>query len=114
MKNETAVLALSALAHETRLKIFRLLVRKGPVGLNAGQIAKSVGIGATSLSFHLKELDHAGLVKATREGRFINYAIRVEGMRALLGFLAEDCCAGRPELCGVGVKGKKSAMGEVV
>ena len=103
MNNQSAVMALSALANEKRLEVFRLLVRQGPRGLNAGDIAKAVGISATSLSFHLKELDHASLIESTREGRFIKYAIRVDGMRALLNFLTQDCCAGRPELCGVSV-----------
>jgi DNA-binding transcriptional ArsR family regulator len=94
------VTSLAALAHEHRLRIFRLLVKTGPSGLPAGEIAERVGITAPNTSFHLKELDHAGLVRATREGRFIRYAILVEGMRQLLTYLTEDCCGGRPDLCG--------------
>ena len=66
----------------------------------AGEIAERLGIGATNLSFHLKELDRAGLLHSTREGRFIRYAIHVDGMRELLTYLTEQCCRGRPELCG--------------
>jgi DNA-binding transcriptional ArsR family regulator len=103
MKSPDAIRALAALAQEHRLGIFRLLVTQGLAGLPAGEISERVGISATSASFHLKELEHAGLVGAKREGRFIRYSIRVETMRALLGFLSEDCCQGRPELCGIGI-----------
>ncbi len=92
--------ALSALAHEHRLHIFRLLVKEGPSGRPAGDIAQAAGISATNTSFHLRELERAGLLQATREGRFIRYAVDVEGMRKLLTYLTEDCCQGRPELCG--------------
>jgi DNA-binding transcriptional ArsR family regulator len=100
MKEEDAVAALAALAHEHRLRIFRLLVKQGPSGLPAGEIAGRVGMSATNASFHLKELDRAGLLRATREGRYVRYAIDVEGMRGLLTYLTEDCCQGQPELCG--------------
>ena len=100
MEQQDAVKALAALAHEARLSVFRLLVKCGPSGMAAGDIAKAVGIGATALSFHLKELDRAGLVMSWRVGRFVRYAVRVEGMRALLAYLSEDCCQGMPELCG--------------
>ncbi len=66
----------------------------------AGEIAERVGIGPTNMSFHLKELDRAGLLRATRDGRYIRYAVDVEGMRKLLTYLTEDCCEGRPELFG--------------
>ena len=94
------VRALAALAQEHRLRIFRLLVKQGPSGLPAGEIADAIGIGPTNTSFHLKELDRAGLLRATRQGRYIRYAIDVEGMRKLLTYLTEECCQGRPELCG--------------
>jgi|SRR5688572_10557224 DNA-binding transcriptional ArsR family regulator len=94
------VRALAALAQEHRLRIFRLLVKRGPSGMPAGEIAEEIGIRPTNMSFHLKELDRAGLLRATREGRFIRYAIDVEGMRKLLTYLTEECCQGRPELCG--------------
>ncbi len=100
MKQQDAVQALAALAHDSRLAVFRLLVKCGPSGMAAGDIAKAVGIGSTGLSFHLKELDRAGLVMSWRMGRFVHYAVRVEGMRTLLGYLTEDCCQGLPELCG--------------
>lgn len=104
MDIETAVACLAALAHEQRLRIFRLLVRMGPSGLPAGEIAEQVGATPTGASFHLKELDRAGLIRATRQGRFIRYAVHVEGMRKLLAFLTEDCCQGQPELCGSTVR----------
>lgn len=96
-----AIQALTALAQEHRLAIFRLLVKRGHAGLSAGEISKNVGIGPTSASFHLKELDRAGLIQSTRDGRFIRYTINTGTMRALLAFLAEDCCGGHPEICGV-------------
>jgi DNA-binding transcriptional ArsR family regulator len=91
---------LGALAQEHRLKIFRLLVRQGPSGLPSSDIAEAIGIGPTGASFHLKELDRAGLIVSTRQGRFIRYAVHVDGMRQLLTYLTEDCCQGQPELCG--------------
>ncbi len=100
MNDIAAVQALSALANEHRLRIFRTLVAVGPTGLRAGELARRLGIGATSLSFHLKELDRAGLLIATRQGRNIVYAVQIDGVRELLTFLTEDCCQGRPELCG--------------
>jgi DNA-binding transcriptional ArsR family regulator len=99
MEEKTALSALAALAQQTRLHAFRLLVRTGPKGLIAGAIAEELGTPAATLSFHLKELVHAGLVISAREGRAMRYAVHVEGVRELLGFLTEDCCQGRPELC---------------
>lgn len=100
MNEREIISALSALAHQHRLRIFRLLVRLGPDGMPAGEIAEHIGISPTGVSFHLKELDRAGLVTPTRHGRYIRYAVRIVGMRQLLTYLAEDCCRGRPELCG--------------
>src|SRR5262245_31636068 len=100
MEAGQAVRAFAALAQENRLAIFRLLVRAGPGGLSAGEIGQEVGIGPTNLSFHLKELDRAGLVTQTRQGRFIRYALHVEGVRSMIEYLTEDCCGGQPELCG--------------
>lgn len=100
MNSEHAVIMLAALAHERRLAMFRLLIERGPNGMTAGEIAKSIGIGATSTSFHLKEMTRAGLMQATRQGRYIRYAVLVDAVRDLLTFLTEDCCAGHPELCG--------------
>jgi ArsR family transcriptional regulator len=103
MDEAKIIMSLAALAHEHRLRIFRLLVRVGPLGLPAGEIAEKVGISPTNTSFHLKELDRAGLIHATRDGRYIRYAILVEGMRELLTYLTEDCCGGCPDLCGSAV-----------
>jgi ArsR family transcriptional regulator, arsenate/arsenite/antimonite-responsive transcriptional repressor len=103
-----AVTSLAALANPQRLSIFRLLVREGPNGLAASEIAASVGASPTAASFHLKELDRAGLIHSRRDGRYVFYAIHVEGMRKLLTYLTEDCCQGHPELCGSGVKKVKS------
>src|SRR6476619_5595959 len=100
MSEPKIIAALAALAHQHRLRIFRLLVKEGPSGMPAGEIADAIGISATNMSFHVKELDRAGLLRSTRQGRFIRYAIDVDGMRELLTYLTEDCCQGRPELCG--------------
>lgn len=99
MKANDAIDALAALAQETRLVVFRLLVRQGPDGLAAGAIADTLGIPAPTLSFHLGQLSAAGLVDSRRVGRSIIYAANYGGMRDLLAFLIEDCCQGRPELC---------------
>ncbi|MFZ4808824.1 MAG: ArsR/SmtB family transcription factor [Hyphomicrobiaceae bacterium] len=98
---------LSALAHEHRIKIFRLLVKAGPSGVPSSDIAEAVGISPTGASFHLKELDRAGLLVSTRQGRFIRYAVQFEGMRQLMTYLTEDCCQGQPELCGSTFKKSK-------
>ncbi len=101
MNDRKAILVLSALAQEHRLRVFRLLVGHVPDGLPAGEIASRLKIAPSALSFHLSHLERAGLIRAARDGRTINYAVKVEGMRRLLDFLSEDCCGGRPELCGV-------------
>jgi ArsR family transcriptional regulator, arsenate/arsenite/antimonite-responsive transcriptional repressor len=100
MEIKTAVIALTALAQESRLKVFRLLVRAGDAGLAAGEIAAKLDIPAATLSFHLKELCHAGLIQSARDGRSIRYSLRVAGIRELLTYLLRDCCHGHPELCG--------------
>ena len=99
MQLPSAVHALSALAQASRLAVFRLLVRAGPEGLPAGEIADEVGVRPNTLSTHLNILANAGLIQARREGRSIIYTADYERMRELLGFLMEDCCAGRPEIC---------------
>ncbi|MCM2372306.1 ArsR/SmtB family transcription factor [Aporhodopirellula aestuarii] len=99
MKTNEAVTALAALAQESRLEVFRLLSKLGAEGLPAGMIAEKVSIPPATLSFHLKELSHAGLVESRKEGRSVIYAINVKGVSCLMGFLTEDCCQGRPELC---------------
>ncbi len=100
MNHDRAVIALSALAQEHRLRIFRLLVKVGPSGLPAGQIATRIGIAPSALSFHLAQMERAGLLLSRRAQRHIYYAVSVEGTRRLLAFLTEDCCQGRPEMCG--------------
>ena len=99
MQLPTAVEALSALAHPSRLAVFRLLVRAGPDGMPAGEIAREIGALPNTLSTHLNILSHAGLIQSRREGRSVIYSADYQGMRALLGFLMEDCCGGRPEIC---------------
>jgi DNA-binding transcriptional ArsR family regulator len=99
MQLPVAVEALSALAHGHRLAVFRLLVRAGPDGIPAGEIAREIGVLPNTLSTHLTILGHAGLVRSRRDGRSVIYSADYEGMRALLAFLVADCCAGRPEIC---------------
>ena len=100
MEPNQAVTALAALAQETRLAVFRLLVQAGPNGFPAGDIAERLAVPPSTLSFHLKELDRAGLVHSWRVQRQIRYAADYEGMRRLLTFLTADCCNGHPEICG--------------
>lgn len=99
MNNKSAVTLLSSIAQEARLDIFRLLVQAGSVGLAAGTIAEKLLIPASTLSFHLKELSHAGLVKARQEGRYIYYSANYEAMNQLLAYLTENCCAGAQACC---------------
>lgn len=96
METRTAVPLLAALAQDTRLSVFRLLVEQGPEGLPAGQIAERLDISPATLSFHLKELTHAGLTLSRQEGRFVIYSAHYETMNGLLSFLTENCCAGSP------------------
>lgn len=99
MKVDDAVAALSALAHAGRLAIYRELVRAGPDGLSAGEVSRRVGIAPNTLSASFTILFHAGLVTSRRDGRSIIYAAAYDRMTGLLGFLMEDCCQGRPEVC---------------
>ncbi|WP_261529404.1 ArsR/SmtB family transcription factor [Burkholderia multivorans] len=94
MDSNHVVRALSALAHESRLAIFRALVVAGPNGLAAGEIAQRLGLSPSGLSFHLKDLSHAGLVQSRQEGRFVFYTAHFDAMNGLIGFLTENCCAG--------------------
>lgn len=96
MKTNDALNALAALAQESRLAVFRLLVQAGPAGMAATRIADSLSIGPTSLSFHLKELTHARMIKPVKQGRSIIYSANFETMNGLLGFLSENCCGGTP------------------
>lgn len=99
MEMETAISCLSALAHEGRLRVFRMLVREGVMGLAAGEIARRLEILPNSLSTNLNILANVGLVRARRQGRSIIYTAEYDRMRGLLGFLVEDCCGGSPEIC---------------
>ena len=117
MEEKQALSCLSALAHETRLAVFRLLVQQGPSGMPAGEIAQRLSVPAPTLSFHLKELERAGLIQATRRQRQIIYATDYAGMRALIDFIMRDCCQGHPQLCvGMGASvcdvGDKARSGE--
>ena len=94
-----AVDALGALAHETRLSVFRMLVQAGSEGINAGAIAERQGVPPSTMSHHLATLERAGLVQSERESRLIRYRADYAGMRQLLAFLMQDCCQGAPELC---------------
>ncbi len=95
-----AVDALGALAHDTRLSVFRMLVQTGPDGMIAGAIAAHHHVPPSTLSHHLATLERAGLVQSTRESRLIRYRADYPGMRRLLAFLMQDCCQGAPEMCG--------------
>ena len=99
MEISSAVEKLSALSQESRLEIFRLLVRCGHDGMSAGDISSATGIQPNTLSFHLKELQSAELIQSERNGRSIIYSLAVEGMRSLIHFLTEDCCQGNPAIC---------------
>lgn len=93
MKDEAIVQALGALAQESRLEVFRLLVRKGPEGVAAGEIAQALDLAPATLSFHLAQLRHAGLIGVRRLGRSLVYAADRERMTGLMAFLFENCCA---------------------
>jgi ArsR family transcriptional regulator, arsenate/arsenite/antimonite-responsive transcriptional repressor len=99
MNTEDAVVILFSLAQGARLEIFRLLVQAGPAGLAAGDIATRLDMPASTLSFHLKELAHAGLVKPLQSGRFIYYSAAFDVMNGLLAFLTENCCEGAQDCC---------------
>src|SRR5476651_2756341 len=99
METPAAVAALSALAQDSRLAVFRLLVKAGPDGLAAGEIARKTATAPNTMSAQLLVLSNAGLVRARRDGRSIIYAVDFEAMGALLLFLTKDCCGGRSEIC---------------
>jgi DNA-binding transcriptional ArsR family regulator len=96
MTSEETVAALAALAQENRLDVFQLLVRRGPEGAAAGEIAEALGIAPATLSFHLKELRQAGLVQMRRDGRSLIYSADYQAMRGLIDFLTEHCCVSAP------------------
>lgn len=99
MDTSRAVTALSALAQESRLKVFRLLVQVGPEGMAAGDIARSLKVPHNTMSSHLGILSRAGLVVSRKESRSIIYSVDLKGTRDLLTFLIKDCCRGKPEVC---------------
>jgi ArsR family transcriptional regulator len=99
MKKRDVVAALAALAQDSRLDVYRLLVQAGQEGLPAGSIAGTLKLAPNTLSFHFDRLREAGLVAVRREGRSMIYAARFETMNALVGYLTENCCQGRPEGC---------------
>lgn len=99
MEKTDALAALSALGQETRLDVYRLLVKAGGDGLAAGEIAEELGVLPNTLSAHLANLSRAGLVCQTREGRVLRYRADFDRMRGLLGYLMADCCGGNPEIC---------------
>jgi DNA-binding transcriptional ArsR family regulator len=99
MDTKSAIRALGALAQDTRLAIFRMLVERGPEGLAAGAIAEALDLAPSSLSFHLAQLSHAGLVIQRRESRSLIYSVDFDAMGELMGYLTENCCGGNPAAC---------------
>jgi ArsR family transcriptional regulator, arsenate/arsenite/antimonite-responsive transcriptional repressor len=99
MDESQALFAFGALSQETRLRILRMLVISGEGGLPAGTIAERAEVSPSNMSFHLKELERAGLVSQRRESRSIIYTADYNALRGLIRFLMEDCCAGKPEIC---------------
>ncbi|WP_242187499.1 metalloregulator ArsR/SmtB family transcription factor [Sphingomonas sp. CARO-RG-8B-R24-01] len=99
MEIKNAVAGLSALAHEGRLTVFRMLVQAGPTGIAAGEIARQMEVPPNTLSANLTILSHAGLIDSRREGRSVIYTAKYENMSDLLEYLMKDCCGGSPEIC---------------
>jgi len=99
MESNRAAEAFAALAHETRLAVFRLLMREGPEGLPAGTVGERANIAPSTLSFHLAQLERASLLRSWRVHRQIFYAVDIAGTRRLIAFLTEECCGGHPEIC---------------
>lgn len=99
METETALIILGGLAQESRLAVFRLLVETGPDGLAAGEIATELGIPSTTLSFHLKNMNHAGLVLSERQGTSIRYCANFDAMAGLVQYLTSNCCGGDMDSC---------------
>lgn len=100
MEDKDFIELFAALAQEHRLAVFRLLMRQGPSGLPAGEISRRLGVPPSTLSAHLAQLSQAGLIRATRNRQQILYAADIEGTRRLIDYLTEDCCQGRPDVCG--------------
>ena len=113
MKKQDALAALSALAQETRLDIFRCLVEAGPAGVPAGQIGTCLGLPPPTLSFHLRTLQQAGLITRQRQSRSLIYAADFDRMNELVSYLTEHCCGGRPERCALPASGDADATAPV-
>jgi len=111
MESEIAIKRLSALAQESRLAVVRLLIRTGPGGLAAGEIARALNVAPNTLSAQLTILTNAGLVVSRRDGRSIIYTADFDGMSGLLVYLTEDCCNGRPEVCAPLAEAARRAAG---
>ncbi len=109
MELDEATPALAALAHDSRLAVFRLLVEAGRDGMAAGEVAARIGIAPTTLSFHLSQLSHAGLVSGRRNGRSVIYSADFERMADLVNFLTEDCCKGSLDDCGLAPRSTTTA-----
>ena len=99
MKSTDAIKSLSALAQESRLSVFRMLVKRGPEGYTPTQLGEKLNVPSPTLSFHLKELSHARLVSCRQEGRFLYYSADFERMAAVMTFLTHNCCKGMPQEC---------------
>src|ERR1700757_5550252 len=99
MEKTDAVTALAAVAQDNRLDVFRLLVQAGPEGMAAGRVADALGLAPNTLTFHFDRLRDAGLVTVRRDGRSMIYSARYETMNALIAYLTENCCRGRPDQC---------------
>ena len=99
MDSQNALDAFAALSQSTRLDVFRLLIKAGETGMSAGEVGDTLGVRQNTMSANLSILARSGLVRSERQGRSIRYFADMDGVRGLLAFLMEDCCAGRPELC---------------
>lgn len=104
--------AFGALSHPLRLGLFRRLMTAGPSGLPAGDLAREFEVPASTLSGHLAQLVRGGLLRSTRQRQSILYAVDIEGTRRLIAYLTEDCCGGRPDLCGYGDDGRPGVCTE--
>lgn len=111
MKKTQALNALAALGQETRLDIFRRLIREFPNAMPAGDLARTLAVPQSTLSAHLTILSHAGLIASNRQGRTIRYSADADGVRDLLGFLINDCCRGQPQICAQLVAAASPACG---
>ncbi|QIK41453.1 ArsR/SmtB family transcription factor [Pontivivens nitratireducens] len=99
MDSQNALDAFAALSQSTRLDVFRLLIKAGETGMSAGEVGDTLGVRQNTMSANLSILARSGLIRSVRQGRSIRYFADMDGVRGLLAFLMEDCCAGRPELC---------------